>query len=248
MSQESLIFGLHAVQAAITSNAHSITCLQLDEGRHDKRMQSLAESAEAKGLEVQWLSKKELDKLSKGERHQGVVARIKVAKTWSEADLENLLTGLDRPPLLLVLDGVQDPHNLGACLRTADAVGVDAVIAPRDRACGLNATVRKVACGAAETVPFVPVTNLARTLRTLNHAGVTLVGSAGEAQQSLYQADLKGPLAIIMGAEEKGLRRLTREHCDTLIYIPMKGSVESLNVSAATAVCLYEAARQRSGI
>lgn len=247
MSQESLIFGLHAVQAAIASNAQNITALWLDDSRRDKRMQSLADSAEAQGLEVQWLGKKELDKFSKGERHQGVVARIKATKTWSETDLENLLTGLDRPPLFLVLDGVQDPHNLGACLRTADAVGVDAVIAPRDRACGLNATVRKVACGAAETIPFVSVTNLARTLRTLNHAGVTLVGAAGEAEQSLYQAELTGPLAIVMGAEEKGLRRLTREHCDSLVYIPMQGSVESLNVSAAAAVCLFEAARQRRG-
>ena len=248
MSNGRLIFGLHAVQAVIKNNADNVSGLWLDEGRHDKRMKSLADSAEAQGLKVEWLGKDALDKLSKDERHQGVVARIKADKIWSEADLERLLTELERPPFLLVLDGVQDPHNLGACLRTADAAGVDAVIAPRDRACGLNATVRKVACGAAETVPFIQVTNLARTLRTLNHAGVYLVGTAGEAGQSLYQADLNGPLAIIMGAEEKGLRRLSREHCDALIYIPMKGSVESLNVSAATAVCLYEAVRQRSGL
>jgi 23S rRNA (guanosine2251-2'-O)-methyltransferase len=156
-----------------------------------------------------------------------------------------MLDGLDHPPLLLILDGVTDPHNLGACLRTADAAGVDAVIAPKDNSAPLNATVRKVACGAAEVVPYIQVTNLARTMKDIQGRGIWITGTAGEAEQSVYQANLTGPVALVMGAEGKGMRRLTRENCDYLINLPMAGSVSSLNVSVATGVCLFEAVRQR---
>lgn len=194
--------------------------------------------------------RQELDRLAgngpDGLRHQGVLARMQAPAPGNESDLLELLTGLETPPLLLVLDGVQDPRNLGACLRSADAAGVHAVVVPRDRAAELTAVARKTAAGAAESVPLFVVTNLARCLRELRSAGVWLVGLAGEAETDLYQARLTGPLAMVLGAEGSGLRRLTREHCDELLRIPMAGSVESLNVSAATAVCLFEALRQRS--
>ena len=178
-------------------------------------------------------------------RHQGVVARCRAVTVWQEDDLDQLLDGLSVPPLLLVLDGVQDPHNLGACLRSADAAGVHAVIAPRDRAVGLTPVVRKVASGAAETVPFIQVTNLARTLRTLKDKGLWTVGADAEGDGDVFSADLRGPTVLVMGAEGQGMRRLTREHCDLLVRIPMQGTVESLNVSVATGICLFEAVRQR---
>ena len=179
-------------------------------------------------------------------RHQGVVARIADAP-MPYMDIHDILeSDLDEAPFFLVLDGVEDPHNLGACLRVADAMGVHAVIAPKDRAVGLNATVRKVACGAAETVPFIAVTNLARALRELKEAGVTVVGTTAEAGQDLFASRLTGPLALVLGAEGAGLRRLTAETCDTLVSIPMFGTVESLNVSVASGICLFEARRQRS--
>jgi 23S rRNA (guanosine2251-2'-O)-methyltransferase len=186
-----------------------------------------------------------LDAIAGGGRHQGVVAFVAAqARTHS---LEEVLDALDpkRPALFLVLDGVQDPHNLGACLRVADAAGVDAVIAPKDRAAGLSAAAVKVASGAADTVPYVTVTNLARALRTLKEAGVWVVGAAGEAQKSLYECDLAGPVAWVLGAEGEGLRRLTRELCDELVRIPMLGAIKSLNVSVAAGVCLYETVRRR---
>jgi 23S rRNA (guanosine2251-2'-O)-methyltransferase len=190
--------------------------------------------------------RQQLDQLLPALRHQGAVARCHGAPRWSEADLEVLLIGLPHPPLVLVLDGIQDPHNLGACLRSADAAGVHAIVAPRDRAVGITPAVRKVASGAAETVPFVQVTNLARTLRHLQELGLWRVGAAGEAPVTLYEVDLRGPLALLLGAEGKGLRRLTREHCDTLVRIPMLGAVASLNVAVATGICLFEAQRQRT--
>jgi 23S rRNA (guanosine2251-2'-O)-methyltransferase len=165
---------------------------------------------------------------------------------WGEELLFEQLSALDHPPMLLVLDGVTDPHNLGACLRSAEAAGVDAVIVPKDKSADLNATVRKVACGAAETMPFVRVTNLARTLEKLKQQGIWLYGTAGEAAQSVFEVDLKGPVALVMGAEGKGMRRLTREHCDYLVNLPMAGAVSSLNVSVATGICLFEAVRQRA--
>jgi 23S rRNA (guanosine2251-2'-O)-methyltransferase len=188
--------------------------------------------------------RRELDEWAEGV-HQGVVAEVSPSQVWGEAMLEELLDRREGPPLLLVLDGVTDPHNLGACLRTADAAGALAVIVPKDKSATLNATVRKVACGAAEVIPLVAVTNLARTLEKLQQRGLWLVGTAGEAEQELYQQDLTGPTVLIMGAEGKGMRRLTRDHCDYLVKLPMSGSVSSLNVSVATGVCLFEAVRQR---
>lgn len=240
------IYGLHSVRAALR-RPQAILHLWLDERRDDRRLQEVASEAVQAGVAVQWVSRQELERLAGTEQHQGAVMQIQPAEPRHEHFLEELLTSVGETPFLLVLDGVQDPHNLGACLRSADAAGVHAVIAPRDKACGLTPVVRKVASGAAESVPFVQVTNLARTLRMLQHAGVFLVGAAGEAERSLYQTDLRGPLALVLGAEGKGLRRLTREHCDTLIHIPMRGTVESLNVSVATGVCLFEALRQRQG-
>jgi len=246
MSDEaSLVFGLHAVEALLRAPGR-VRELWLDAGRRDQRMRELAARAEQGKVRVQWVEKEKLDELSQQGRHQGAVARVRPSQALSESALEELLVNLTEPAFLLILDGVQDPHNLGACLRTADGAGVHAVIAPRDRAAGLNPTVRKVASGAAETVPFIQVTNLARTLRMLRENGVRVVGTAGEAEQTVYQADLTGPLAVVLGAEGKGMRRLTRDHCDLLVHIPMQGGVESLNVSVATGVCLYEALRQRA--
>ncbi len=240
--QES-VFGLHAVRKALEYG--QVRELWCDCRRRDERLEMIRQMAAEAGIVIHEVAHKQLDTLAPGARHQGVVAVLHPSRERGERDLEELLQNLSHPPFLLVLDGVQDPHNLGACLRTADAVGVDAVIAPKDRAAGLTATVRKVACGAAQTVPFIRVTNLARTLRQLRSAGIWLIGTAGESNQELYQTELTGPLAIVMGAEGRGLRRLTRENCDLLVKIPMTGMVESLNVSVATAVCLYEALRQR---
>ena len=246
MSAQEWIAGLHAVRAALEQVPGRISGVWVDRARKDRRLQGIARLAEAAGVDVHWVDRRELDKLAAGTRHQGALCKARAAETRSEAYLEQLLTRCERP-FLLIHDGVQDPHNLGACLRTADAAGVDALIVPRDRACGLNATVRKVASGAAETVPLVQVTNLARTLRTVQHAGVQLVGTDGAASLSLYESDLRGPLGLVLGAEGKGMRRLTREHCDRLIRIPMAGAVESLNVSVAAGICLFEAVRQREG-
>ena len=243
---EQLIHGLHAVAAALNHEPAQVRGLWLERQRRDGRMQALLDQAAGHGVAIHWAERMELNQLSGGARHQGVVARLAVRqRTQDEADLPALLAVTDGPALVLVLDGVQDPHNLGACLRSAAAAGVHAVIAPTDRAAGLNATVRKVASGAAEIVPFVQVTNLARTLRGLREQGVWLVGAAGEADNSLYEVDFTPPTAIVLGAEEKGLRRLTREVCDRLARIPMAGGMESLNVSVAAGIFLFEARRQR---
>lgn len=248
MSQESLIFGLHAVLAVLRHEPDNLQGIWVEPRRRDARMRALLEQAERRGIPVHSQPRAELDRLSGGARHQGVVARRAGSPdAVRENELPALLAAAHQPALLLVLDGVQDPHNLGACLRSAAAAGVHAVIAPADRAAGLTATVRKVACGAAETVPFVPVTNLARTLRALQNQGLWVIGAAGEAQSSLYDIDFTGPTAIVLGAEEKGLRRLTREVCDNLARIPITGSVASLNVSVATGIFLFEAVRQRWG-
>ena len=247
MAKQDLIFGVHAVMAALRRDDARLSELYVvDGGRKNPRLREIVEAAEQGGVPVRFQGREALDALAAGGVHQGVVARGAAdAPALSEHDLLSLVQGLRAPALLLVLDGVQDPHNLGACLRSADAAGVHAVIAPKDRAVGLTPTVRKVACGGADHVPFVQVTNLARTLRELKDAGVWLVGAAGDAPDSLYQTDLRGPIAIVMGAEDKGLRRLTQEQCDFLVHIPMAGSVESLNVSVAAGVCLFEAVRQR---
>ncbi len=244
MSSEHRIFGLHAVEAALKTGR--VRELWLQAGRADVRLQRLKRRATGRGVVVHVIPRRELDEMAAGGRHQGAVAAVEEAKSLGEGHLLDLLQATREPPLLLVLDGVTDPHNLGACLRSADAAGVTAVIAPRDRAAGLTATARKVASGAAETVPFIQVTNLARTLREIQEFGVWVVGLAGEGEFSLYDQRLDGPLAIVMGAEGKGLRRLTRETCDALLRIPMVGTVGSLNVSVAAGVALFEALRQRA--
>ncbi|NOX77085.1 MAG: 23S rRNA (guanosine(2251)-2'-O)-methyltransferase RlmB [Gammaproteobacteria bacterium] len=240
------LFGLHAVQAALERDPRNVAELWVDGKRHDKRMADILALAEQARVPVHHVDKSTLEKRAAQGRHQGVVARIHTPRVYTEAELGTLLDRLDDPPFLLVLDGITDPHNLGACLRSADAAGVHAVIAPKDRAATLTATAMKVASGAAQTVPFVQVTNLARCLRNLKERGIWLVGLDGYAEQTVYDTDLKGPLGIVMGAEGQGLRRLSKEHCDFLVNIPMAGTVESLNVSVATGVCLFEALRQRT--
>jgi 23S rRNA (guanosine2251-2'-O)-methyltransferase len=244
MSQLEKIYGLHAVEALLRHHPKRVKQVWLAEGRSDPRVQVLVELAGQARVSVGQCERREMDAWVEGV-HQGVVADVSPSQVWGEAMLEELLDRAEGPPLLLVLDGVTDPHNLGACLRTADAAGALAVIVPKDKSATLNATVRKVACGAAEVVPLVAVTNLARSLEKLQQRGLWVVGTAGEAEQELYQQDLTGPTVLIMGAEGKGMRRLTREHCDYLVRLPMAGSVSSLNVSVATGVCLFEALRQR---
>ncbi|MBZ0091152.1 MAG: 23S rRNA (guanosine(2251)-2'-O)-methyltransferase RlmB [Sulfuricellaceae bacterium] len=240
-----LIFGFHAVASRIRQSPDSIRELYLDNGRRDQRMRDLAGLAEGQGLRVVWVPRARLDGLVFGGRHQGVVAQVDEMAMAAPRSLDDILEQLTEPALLLVLDGIQDPHNLGACLRVADALGVHAVIAPKDRAVGITPTVRKVASGAAETVPYITVTNLARTLRELKEFGIQVIGTAGEAEVDLTSLDVVGPVAWVMGAEGEGLRRLTRETCDQLTRIPMFGHVESLNVSVASGICLYESRRRR---
>lgn len=243
--KKEIVFGFHAVQVLLKSQSDRIIELWVQQGRQDQRLQKVLSQAESQGVTVLRHDKKTLDKKTDG-NHQGVLALCRPGKAHDENFLFQLLDGLDEAPFLLILDGVTDPHNLGACLRSADAAGVHAVIAPKDNSASLNATARKVACGAAEVVPFIPVTNLGRTMSQLQERGIWITGAAGEADQLVYQQDLKGPIAVAMGAEGTGLRRLTREHCDYLVKIPMAGEVSSLNVSVATGVCLFEAVRQRS--
>lgn len=239
------IFGLHAAQSVLNIRPHAITRAQVLTGRADARLQTVLDELAAQNINVKAVPRQVLDELSNQGNHQGIVLTCQPAQPLNEAQLYERLDELEAPPFLLILDQVQDPHNLGACLRSADAAGVHAVIVTKDRAASLNATVRKVACGAAETVPLVQVTNLARTLRQLRERNIWLIGAAGEAEKTLFRADLTGSLALVMGAEGQGLRRLTREHCDGLVNIPMAGNVSSLNVSVATGVCLFEAVRQR---
>ncbi|HYQ38483.1 MAG TPA: 23S rRNA (guanosine(2251)-2'-O)-methyltransferase RlmB [Pseudomonas sp.] len=244
MSQWERVYGVHAVEALLRHHPRRVKQLWLAEGRQDPRVQALVQLAGEARVPVGQRERRELDEWAEGV-HQGVVAEVSPSQVWGENFLEELLARGESVPLLLVLDGVTDPHNLGACLRTADAAGVQAVIVPKDKSATLNATVRKVACGAAEVVPLVAVTNLARTLEKLQQQGLWVVGTAGEATQEIYDLDLRGPTVLVMGAEGKGMRRLTREHCDYLAKLPMGGSVSSLNVSVATGVCLFEAVRQR---
>ncbi|WP_313514923.1 23S rRNA (guanosine(2251)-2'-O)-methyltransferase RlmB [Pseudomonas sp.] len=246
MSELEKVYGVHAVEAVLRHHPKRVKQLWLAEGRQDPRVQTLVELAKQARVSTASRDRRELDEWAEGV-HQGVVAEVSPSQVWGENMLEELLERAEGPPLLLVLDGVTDPHNLGACLRTADAAGVLAVIVPKDKSATLNATVRKVACGAAEVIPLVAVTNLARTLEKLQQRGLWIVGTAGEAEQDIYALDMSGPTVLIMGAEGKGMRRLTREHCDYLARLPMSGSVSSLNVSVATGVCLFEAVRQRRG-
>ena len=250
MSDTRFIHGFHAINGRKRESAGSVQEIYLAAGRQDGRTRDLIRLAEAQGVRVIATDPARLDGMAgshgKAARHQGVVARVSAAQR--HVTLDDVLDTLAEPALLLVLDGVQDPHNLGACLRVADAAGAHAVVAPKDRAVGLNATAVKVACGAADTVPYVTVTNLARSLREMQERGIATIGADAGAGEDLYDADLKGPLALILGAEGSGLRRLTRETCDALVKIPMLGSVESLNVSVASGICLFEARRQRGAI
>ncbi len=246
MSKQSiLIFGLHAVQSLFDKHPERILKLMILRDREDSKMQWLLDAAKRYSIKIDYASRHELDRIAHQENHQGVIAFCQPAKRYIDADLTHLIDQLAEPALLLILDSVQDPHNLGACLRTADAAGVHAVIAPVDKSVGLTSIVSKVACGAAETVPFIQVTNLVRTLESLKERNIWLYGAASEAEQSLYQTDLTGSSAIILGAEGKGMRRLTRDHCDFLLHIPMQGAISSLNVSVAAGVFLFETVRQR---
>lgn len=244
------MFGIHAVQTLLKTAAHRVHYVHILKGREDQRQQKLIALAERNELALHRVPRTELDALVDGEQHQGVAAYCQTTALQDEHYLKQWLEDNQakdevQTPFFLVLDGVTDPHNLGACLRSADAAGVQLVIVPKDNAVGLTPVVQKVACGATETVPLVAVTNLSRTLKQLQDAGLWIIGAAGEAEQSIYTVDLKGPIAVVMGAEGTGLRRLTREHCDVLMKLPMAGSVSSLNVSVAAGICLFEAVRQR---
>ena len=238
-----IIYGIHAVQSFIKHKSQLAISLHYDERRSDQRLKQLIQLASRQDVDCIGTSSKKLDNMTHGERHQGAVLTCQTQNT--QPALEELLTELQEPAFLLILDGVTDPHNLGACLRTADAAGVHAVIFPKDKSASINATVRKVACGAADTMPTYPVTNLARTLEQLKQWGVWIVGTCGESSEDFFELDLTGPKALVMGAEGDGMRRLTKEKCDHLAKLPMAGSVSSLNVSVATGVCLFEMVRQR---
>ncbi len=238
-----VVFGFHAVTSRIRHEASSIGMVYVDAGRTDRRMQDLLGLAKTSGIRIIQTSGQRLDRMAGTHRHQGVIA---MAEAFPLArNLKELLDAIEGSPLLLVLDGVTDPHNLGACLRVADSAGAHAIIAPKDRSVGINATVEKVASGAAQVVPYLAVTNLARTIRQLKECGIWVVGTSDIASKSLYDIDYTGGTAFVMGAEGKGMRHLTEENCDELVSIPMLGFVESLNVSVASGVCLYEARRQR---
>jgi 23S rRNA (guanosine2251-2'-O)-methyltransferase len=238
------IVGFHAIKSRLRQQPRTMKEIYVDAARDDARMRELRSAAEKLSVRVIAVDAKRLDGLAGGVRHQGVVATAEAIRM--PQFLDEALEGLEEPPLLLILDGVQDPHNLGACLRAADGAGAHAVIAPKDRSCGLTIAAIKVASGAAESVPFIVVTNLARAMRELKDRGIWMVGADDEAPQSLYEAKLDGALAMVLGAEGEGLRRLTKDSCDLLVSIPMMGTVESLNVSVASGVCLYEARRRRA--
>ncbi|MBU6502891.1 MAG: 23S rRNA (guanosine(2251)-2'-O)-methyltransferase RlmB [Burkholderiales bacterium] len=244
MSSPKVLFGFHAVGVRLKTAPQSIIEIFYEPTRRDARMRQFLERATEAGARLIEADGLRLSKLAGSHGHQGVAARVQPLP--QAHSLDDLLDQVSGPPLLLVLDGVTDPHNLGACLRVADGAGAHAVIAPKDHAAGINATVAKVASGAAETVPYFMVTNLARTLGELKERNIWCIGTSDDAPQSIYQMDLKGPVALVLGAEGEGMRQLTRKTCDELVNIPMRGAVESLNVSVASGVCLYEALRQRN--
>jgi 23S rRNA (guanosine2251-2'-O)-methyltransferase len=246
MARGRVIFGFHAVKSCIRQDPAQVDALYAQDSRDDPRMRDLIDAAAGVGLRVMLVARERLDRLAGTTHHQGVVATVAAAA--AKPDLDTILDALEEPALLLVLDGVQDPRNLGACLRVADGLGAHAVVAPKDRSVGLTPTVAKVASGAAETVPFVSVTNLARTLRALKERDVRVVGADAQGQRSLAGAELGGPVAWVIGAEGEGLRRLTRETCDELVRIPMVGTVGSLNVAVACGICLYESRRRRAAV
>ena len=244
MSSPKVLFGFHAVGVRLKTTPRSIIEIYYEPTRRDARMRQFLERANEAGVRLIEADGMRLAKLAGSHGHQGVAARVEILAQTSS--LDDLLDGIEGPPLLLVLDGVTDPHNLGACLRVADGAGAHAVIAPKDHAVGVNATVAKLASGAAETVPYFMVTNLARTLNELKERSIWCIGTSDGTSKTIYQADLKTPVALVMGAEGEGMRQLTRKTCDELVGIPMRGAVESLNVSVASGVCLYEALRQRA--
>jgi 23S rRNA (guanosine2251-2'-O)-methyltransferase len=246
-TKRNLVYGLHAINAVLLRSPERLRELWLAQPRDDARARQLKQSAETAGVHVHLVGVDALAKIAGEVNHQGAVAAVRPLKPWDEDDLAEAIPGLPEEALLLILDGVTDPHNLGACLRTAAAAGVHAVILPKDRSASVDGVVRKVAAGAAEFVPVATVTNLARTLDVVKRGGIWVVGLDGEAPQTLFAADLKRPLALVLGAEGAGMRRLTRERCDFVVRIPMMGQVESLNVSVAAGVALFEARRQRSG-
>ena len=239
------LVGFHAVTSRLRQRPETIREIYIDAERNDARAKDLRRMAGGANVRVIPVDGKRLDGMAGGSRHQGVVAQAEPLKMPQFID--DVLESLKEPPLLLVLDGVQDPHNLGACLRVADGAGAHAVIAPKDRSVGLTTSAIKVSSGASESVPYIVVTNLARTMRDLKDRGVWLIGADDSAPQSIFQAKLEGPLGLVLGAEGEGLRRLTKDSCDGLVSIPMLGSVESLNVSVASGICLYEARRRRLG-
>lgn len=240
-----LLIGIHVVEAALDHDVANLVELYIENGTHNARVKALGERARELGVKPHARDRAALDRMTGGARHQGVVARYRAPPPRAEGDLPALVEQAGATALLLVLDGVTDPHNFGACLRSAEAAGVTAVLVPKDRAVGVTPTVRRASAGAADRVPIVMATNLARTLKTLKEGGVWLVGLAGESERSLYEVDLKGPLALVLGGEGEGMRRLTREACDFLVRIPMRGDIESLNVSVSTGIVLFETLRQR---
>ncbi len=244
MTDTRQLFGFHAVIARLRAQPQSVRSLYVGNARHDRRMRELIERAEIAGVTVHAVDDARLAALAGNDKHQGVVAVV--VGSMPHRTLDDVLENLAEPPLLLVLDGVTDPHNLGACLRNADAFGAHAVIVPKDRAVGVNATVAKAASGAADTVPVITVTNLARSLRDLKARGVWLLGADAGGTESLFDADLTGPIAWVLGAEGTGLRRLTSASCDRIVSIPLLGTVESLNVSVAAGICLFATRRQRA--
>ncbi len=245
MTKTSLVYGIHAALHTLKYSPERVLELWVQADHKNTRLDEITTLAESLEIGIQRVPRKSLDKMSHEQRHQGVIIRRQTLPLQDEADLMELVDKTNNV-LLLILDGVQDPHNLGACLRTADAAGADAVVVPASRGVGMTPTVRKVASGAADSIPLIVTRNLARTLKQLKDSGVWLIGTSDQAQQSIYEMDLTGSSALVMGSEDKGLRRLTRDHCDFLIRIPMAGVVESLNVSVASGICLYEAVRQRN--
>ena len=245
--QNQWIVGVNAVASSVENDADNVREVLIEAGSKNPRLTEIEEQARRKGIDVRRVNTQALDGVGGQERHQGVAARYAAARLWAENELEGLVEAAQGRALVLILDGVQDPHNLGACLRSAAAAGVTAVVIPKDKSATVNATVRKTSAGAADRIPVVAVTNLARCLRDLQKQGVWLYGLAGEAEASLYSVDLRGNVGLVLGGEGDGLRRLTREHCDGLVKIPMPGDIESLNVSVATGVTLFEAVRQRLG-
>ena len=244
MSSQRILFGFHAITVRMKTAPKSVIELHVEANRRDARMRSFVDRAREAGIKIVETDGDRLDKLAGASRHQGVVARVEVVAM--PHSLDEVIEAVEGAPLLLVLDGVTDPHNLGACLRVADGAGAHAIVAPKDHAVGVNATVAKVSSGAAETVPYIMVTNLARTLNELKDFDIRVIGTSDDAELTLYDVDLTGPVAFVLGSEGEGMRQLTRKTCDQLVRIPMAGAVESLNVSVAAGVCLFEALRQRT--